>query len=65
MAVWRGQDNLACPWAVSRSQNELLFWSSGWVHRCHYLDFLTRLLVGYNLRETEVERGDVDISRHR
>lgn len=60
MAVWRGQDDLSCPRAVSRSQNKLLFGSSGRLHRCHYLDLLTGLLVSYNLKVLEMKVGDRD-----
>lgn len=57
VAVWWGQDNLACPWAVSRCQNELLLGSTGRLHRCHYLDLLTCLLISYNLTEGDRKRG--------
>ena len=45
VAVWRGQDDLACPRAISCGQKELLLGDAGRVHGCHYLDLLTNLLV--------------------
>lgn len=63
VAVWRGQDNLACPWAVSCSEDELLLGSIGRVHRSHYLDLLTCLLVSYNLRVIGKEGGETKRGR--
>lgn len=57
--LWWGQDNLACPWTVSRCQDELLLWTTGRVNRCHNLDLLTCLLVGYNLKSPGMEEADI------
>lgn len=63
VCVRRGQEDLARPCAVSCGQNELLLGSRRRLHCCHYLDLLTRLLVSYNLKVSEIKdiRGDIDI----
>lgn len=48
--VWRGQDDLAGPRAISSGQKELLLGNAGRVHGCDYLDLLSSLRFRYNLR---------------
>jgi hypothetical protein len=53
VAVWRGQDDLACPRAIGCGQKELLLGAAGRVRSCVYLALLTSLLVRYNLTAEE------------